>query len=566
MHLDRLSSLNHHLDYLHTKIPDTPLYLVGGCVRDLLLGRTDFPTDIDVTAPGEPETIRGRIGYQERESDFSFFYTEKFGTMTIVPKTDNISNTQYELTPLRTEWWYVDKRHPDEIHRSSDLVLDSQRRDFTINAMYYTSVTFSQIKDGTDKKTKNREELETTNSKLATLTKQLEKQGITYDADNYLIIIQSPELISQSFPDWIPDLTYLFALVKSLSPEVQPRQVGILIDPAKWRYDVINQKIRCVGNADNRINEDALRIIRALRFGIQLKGFDYSKQTRLALQKRYFQIQHVAKERVLQEIIKVFQADNFFGFVAMCDEINILQYLFSAVTRIKQQEQPIRYHPFDTYTHTLLVLYELEKTNHNPLLKLAALYHDVGKREQYDMQRIKMSIDDSRKMYGSRINHTICGADHTRHDMQQLWLSRKQIDEITRYVAMHMKPGEILMSRPDKRKHKLRLLLSEAWYDRVRNLLDLTLADRRGQYNPLQSSDESGVYRLIELLDELHDAEGQFTLRDLAINGNDAMEALCVPAWPEIKILLDKAMQWVLENISERNDKKKILSYLKKSL
>jgi tRNA nucleotidyltransferase/poly(A) polymerase len=103
---------------------------VGGCVRDLLLGRIDSPTDIDVTAPGEPETIRGKIGYQERESDFSFFYTEKFGTMTIIPKESKkeqegirrskkeqegspsesfqnlpipSSSLQYELTPLRTE-------------------------------------------------------------------------------------------------------------------------------------------------------------------------------------------------------------------------------------------------------------------------------------------------------------------------------------------------------------------------------------------------------------------------------------------------------------------------------
>ncbi|USN57379.1 MAG: hypothetical protein H6766_02825 [Candidatus Peribacteria bacterium] len=86
MYLDRLSALQQHLDYLHTKIPHTPLYLVGGCVRDLLLGSTDSPTDIDVTAPGEPETIRNHINYQEKKSDFSFFYTEKFGTMTIIPK------------------------------------------------------------------------------------------------------------------------------------------------------------------------------------------------------------------------------------------------------------------------------------------------------------------------------------------------------------------------------------------------------------------------------------------------------------------------------------------------
>jgi hypothetical protein len=114
-------------------------------------------------------------------------------------------------------------------------VLDSQRRDFTINAMYYTSVTFGHLKEqeGTRSlpagKAGNKKEQE----ELPSISKSLEKQGITYDADNHLLIIQSPELISQSFPQGVPDLTYLFALVKSLSPDVQPRQLGILIDPAQ---------------------------------------------------------------------------------------------------------------------------------------------------------------------------------------------------------------------------------------------------------------------------------------------------------------------------------------------
>lgn len=118
--------------------------------------------------------------------------------------------------------------------------------------------------------------------------------------------------------------------------------------------------------------------------------------------------------------MKVAATDNFFGFVAMMDEINILHLLFPAVERIKHVEQPIRYHPFDVYTHSLLVLYHLEKINTHPPLKLAALYHDVGKREQYHMQRIKMPIDDARKMYGSWINHVHCGADYAARDMKAL--------------------------------------------------------------------------------------------------------------------------------------------------
>lgn len=168
--------------------------------------------------------------------------------------------------------------------------------------------------------------------------------------------------------------------------------------------------------------------MRALRFGIQLNeteadslvSFDYDKATRLALQKRYFQIQDVAKERIAQEVMKVTKTNNFFGFVALMDEVNILQYVFPALAATKHIDQPVRYHPFDVYAHTMLVLYELERINSDPLLKLAATYHDVGKREQYSMQRVKMPLEDARKMYNSWINHINCGADHTRRDMLAL--------------------------------------------------------------------------------------------------------------------------------------------------
>ncbi len=272
------------------------------------------------------------------------------------------------------------------------------------------------------------------------MQKSLAKQGIAYDAGNCLLIIQSQDLIAKAFPEGKANKTFIFALTKTLSPDEQPRQIGVLLDPTGGRNDLSERKIRAVGNPDQRIHEDALRVIRALRFGIQLDGFDFDKATRLALQKRYFQLKDVANERIVQEIMKVLKTGNFFGFVALMDEINILEMIFPAVANIKHIDQPIRYHPFDVYAHSMLVLWHLETLNDSPLLRLAALYHDVGKKTQYHMQSIKMSVEDGRKMYGSWINHANCGADYTRADMQKLGLSKKQVEEISRYVAMHMKP------------------------------------------------------------------------------------------------------------------------------
>ena len=74
-------------------------FLVGGCVRDVLLGLTNDPKDIDLTLAGEPKSIYNAID----KTDISHFMTEKFGTMTLIPKDTVMDGVQYEITPLRTE-------------------------------------------------------------------------------------------------------------------------------------------------------------------------------------------------------------------------------------------------------------------------------------------------------------------------------------------------------------------------------------------------------------------------------------------------------------------------------
>lgn len=91
----------------------------------------------------------------------------------------------------------------------------------------------------------------------------------------------------------------------------------------------------------------------------------------------------LAKERLHQEIVKVFTGNNPFGWIALIDDLGLLPVLFPALARNKYDEQPIRYHPFDTYSHILLTLWHLQKLNDNYLVKLGMLYHDVGKKDQY---------------------------------------------------------------------------------------------------------------------------------------------------------------------------------------
>jgi hypothetical protein len=107
-------------------------------------------------------------------------------------------------------------------------------------------------------------------------------------------------------------------------------------------------------------------------------------------------------------------------------------------------------------------------------------------------------------------------------------------------------------------------LYSEAWFEKVNNLLDITIADRLWQYNPMQNSaDITDVEELRILLKKLQKQEWQFTQKDLQIDWKTIMEYFKLPAWPQIWELLSLAMNRVLADIKERNTEKEILTYLK---
>lgn len=110
-------------------------------------------------------------------------------------------------------------------------------------------------------------------------------------------------------------------------------------------------------------------------------------------------------------------------------------------------------------------------------------------------------------MYNSWANHTICGAEMAYEDLSKMGMSKKSLERIKWYVAMHMKPGEILFSKKEKRSLKIKKILSDVGLDVTLNLLDLTVADRYGQYNPLQSPAIDDVYTLKALVQEIHDTE-----------------------------------------------------------
>lgn len=554
-----------HVEFLQSKAGIRDFFLVGGCVRDLLLGiKTDL-VDIDFTMAGNPLDLYEKM---EKE-DFSHFITEKFGTITLISKSEEMQGVKYELTPFREEGGYQDIRHPDQISWTRSLISDAKRRDFRINAMYYAFMNLKKPSYEAEKKIDS-----------SALLKILDKEGFIF-VDGVLIV-QKHSLIEQLVENGRLDSDFLYYLLdiqphnyvyniqehQEEKADENPRfDLQIVIDPEKGIHSILNRKLDTVGSPDARFQEDALRLLRALRFvnvinekllkiGKQdekadpiqkVRLFDFETETWKSIKKNHALLKTIAKERIYQELVKCFSEGNPFGLVALVDEAEMLPILFPALAKTKGYDQPIRYHPFDIYAHTILTLWHLQQLNENYLVRFAMLYHDVGKVGQYAQYGLDLSKEQIREILAGPLNHRISSGELMKEDFRNLGFSNKEIEEIKRYINEHHTPGEILLGNPQNWTKRLRKMLSESSYERLQNVLDINIADRLGMYNPLQnSSDLSDSYYLKHLVDEIQKNEGQFKKSDLAISGADIMEHFDLEPGKLIGELLQVGFDWVL--------------------
>lgn len=567
--LDRLSVLHKHQLFLTQTLQSSAVFLVGGAIRDLLLGITNDPQDIDVTCPGTPDDLAGSITYPE--DTISTFSTEKFGTVTLIPKHWENAWTTYEITPFREESGYADNRRPDEIQRSSDLRADSKRRDFRINCLYWTNTHFNGTIRADHVNNPDR------------LLSLLKSQGRVFDREAHCLIIRDQAVITTCFANGSMNTEAVHSTIVD-APQIgithdeltfRDTGISILIDPQCWLNDLLSKTIQTVGNPTDRFAEDALRIVRGARQAIVLNAkippveneqnttFIFKKTTRLAMVAQAPLVYSLSFERLHQEIMKVFDSSNPFGFISLLKDLWLLYHIFPALADTLGNEQPTLHHPFDTFNHTLLTVYHLQQRNDDPLVKLAMLYHDVGKPEQYAFMDKAIAENPDNPDRSGYEAHPEISVRLMKRDFKRLCLPKKHIDTIARYIAYHHRPGEILDAKPENRIKKLRALLSEWWIDQCNNLFDIVIADRLGQYNPLQPAAIEAVLTLKETLSTLHDQEGRFTKATLAINGTDLMEQFDLAPGPRIGKLLDDAFNRVLNDIKERNTKELILEYVK---
>ena len=377
-------------------------YVVGGCVRDHLLGLT--PSDYDMCTSALPE---------ETEAVFSdcrlVLAGKKHGTVGVVTEDGVV-----EITTFRTEGDYKDNRHPDWVRFVPDITEDLARRDFTVNAMAYS-----------------------------------------------------------------PTRGYA--------------------DPFCGREDLKHHILRAVGDPSRRFQEDSLRILRGVRFAVRYRLTPADTTIRAMVELRHL-MDNLARERVFEELNKLLP------LVTGEDLIRFAPVITGAIPELEatvgfQQHNP--HHLHDVYGHTAQVV---ERVSTDPVLRWAALLHDVGKPATF-------TLDENGQ--GHFYGHAKVSAQMADAILRQLKAPTALRENVVLLTELHMTP-----LTPDKKI--LRRRLSTLGSENLYRLLELQEADwiGKGTEEIRENGDFSEIRRILE---EIEAEDCCLSLKDLAVNGHDLM-------------------------------------------
>jgi putative nucleotidyltransferase with HDIG domain len=400
-------------------------YIVGGCLRDLLLQRE--PKDWDVTTNALPDQIQSV--FQKT------FYANQFGTVTV-----QLPELAVEVTTYRADGAYSDFRHPDAVRFGVSLQEDLARRDFTINALAYDGST--------------------------------------------------------------------------------------IIDYWQGQADLERSVIRAVGDPTTRFREDALRMLRAMRFTGQL-GFHIDASTWQALCQHIDLVKHVSVERIRDELIKLVASEDSLKGIWLLHISGLLQRIVPELEAGVGVEQNL-HHVYTVFAHNVFALQFCPSDDWR--VRLAALLHDVGKPQA------KVGTGKHATFY----QHEHIGAKQARTIMKRLAFSNDDIVKVTHLIRHHMfyyNIGEITDAA-------VRRLVRRVGVNNMADLMAVRVADRLG----------SGVYKdkpykLVELERRIEYVQTDpISTSMLAIDGNNLMEKFKLPPGAKVGVLLHRLLDDVLDD------------------
>ena len=413
-------------------------YLVGGCVRDLLINHE--PKDWDIAINATPEDVLGIFPDN--------VYENQFGTVGVKTESDDVKLRIIEVTTFRKEGRYTDKRHPDEVKFAKTIEEDLSRRDFTINAI--------ALKPNT----------------------------------------------------------------QNLKPE--------LIDPYGGEKDLSKNLIRTVGVPEERFEEDALRLMRAVRFATEL-GFQIDLNTRRAIEKNSGFLEMIAKERIRDEFIKIIISDRAAQGVILLEELNLLQYIIPELREGLGCGQN-KHHIYTVFEHNVRALDYTASHKYSLLVRLAALFHDVGK------PKTKRGDGPDSTFY----NHEVVGAKITAQIMDRLRFPKDFGEKVVHLVHQHL----FYYNVNEVTAAGVRRFLARVGIENVPDLIKVREADRIGSGVP-----KAVPYKLRHLLFMIDKVKSDpVSPKKLKIHGDDVMRIAKLDPGPKVGYILAILLEDVLDD------------------
>lgn len=303
-----------------------------------------------------------------------------------------------------------------------------------------------------------------------------------------------------------------------------------IVDPFSGQEDLEKKIVKAVGNPTERFQEDALRLMRAVRFATQL-SFSIEEETMKAIMENAKLIEHISGERIRDELLKILASENAYEGIMLLDATGLLQYILPELEQGKglSQERPGRHHTADVFTHNVLSLKHTPATD--PIVRLATLLHDVGKPQ------VRSEDENGLVIF---YNHEVAGAKIARDISDRLHLSKKDRSKIVTLIRWHM------FTVDDKiTDAAIRRFIRRVGLENVKDMIDLRIGDRLG--SGTQTAESWRLKKFKERIEE--QLNPPFSINDLAIDGNDIMSELKIKPGPEIGKILQTLFTEVDENL-----------------
>ncbi|MFC1700812.1 CCA tRNA nucleotidyltransferase [Patescibacteria group bacterium] len=319
-----------------------------------------------------------------------------------------------------------------------------------------------------------------------------------------------------------------------------------IIDPFKGQNDLAKKIIKTAGNPEERFNEDALRMLRAVRFATEL-NFEIEKNTFKAIQKNSGWLQAIAKERIRDEFIKIIMADKPDKGIELLKQSNLLKYIVPELEKGIGVGQN-KHHIYTIYEHCVLSLKFAAEKKFNLDVRLSALLHDIAKPQT-----------KRGKGYDSTFyNHDIVGAKFAANILQRLKFPKKTIKRIVLLIRNHM----FVYAVEEVSEAGVRRILRRVGLENIPDLLNLRVADRLGSGVP-----KAVPYKLRHLQYIIEKvSKDPISVKMLKINGDNLMKLLKIKPNPKIGLILNSLLAKILENpkLNTKKDLEKLAKELNK--